>query len=152
MALKMPDIIPTRQSRSGQAGACIPALLTQRTGNVIVSPAVVWFSRPAGNQDFRRAGLRGIGGKALALLESFGLAELVGAKLAVRRAVGRNRTYHAPGHHRGWLGQTRQTVGSVLRCIQGLLEQFPHIVEQPRILFARRRERGRSRLALLGRR
>src|SRR6266851_6971332 len=101
----MPDIIPTRQSRLGRAtlhqrysGA---ALLAQRTGNVIVSPAVHRFSYPARDQHFRGASFRGIGVQALALFETFGLAELVGTELAVRRAVCRNRTYHASRHHGG---------------------------------------------------
>ena len=60
-----------------------------------------------------RAGFRGIGVEALALFETFGLAEFIGAELAVRRAIRRNRTYHAPRHHGGRLGQPRQAVARV---------------------------------------
>src|SRR5229473_5205517 len=105
----MPDIIPRRQScperagRQSDTGPTDPALLTQRTGHVIIGPAIVRFSGPARDQHFCRAGLRRIAIEALALLETFDLAEPIGAGLAVRRAVGRNRTDRAPGHHGGWL-------------------------------------------------
>src|SRR5260370_11905491 len=108
----MPDIIPRRQSRSSEVSN---ALLAQRLGNVIVGPTVVRLSRPAGDQHFRRAGFRGIGVEALALLVTFGLAELVGTQLAVGRTVGRNRTDRAPGYHGGRFCQTRQAVGGVPR-------------------------------------
>ena len=84
----MPDIIPTRQSRvTGRQ--TLTRLLAQRTGDVIVGPAIVRLSRPAGDQHFGRAGFRRIGRQALALLVALGLAEFVGTRLAVGRAVGR---------------------------------------------------------------
>src|ERR1700712_2891940 len=53
-AFRMPDIIPTRQSRSGllaRGGSLAAAtLLAQCAGNVVVGPAIVRLSRPAGNQ------------------------------------------------------------------------------------------------------
>src|SRR4051812_32232132 len=115
----MPDIIPTTQSRLARAtlhqpDSPIPALLAQRTGDVIVGPAVVRFSYPARDQYFGGAGFRGIGVEALSLLETFGLAELIGAELAVRRAVCRNGTYHAPRDHGGRLGQARQRLARIL--------------------------------------
>src|ERR1700692_3225436 len=105
-----------------------PASLTQRSGHVIVSPAVVRFSGPAGDQQLRGAFFRGIDREALALLETLSLAEPVGADLAVRRAVGRNRTYHAPRHHRGWLGQARHRLAPILcarvEVVDGLRRAF----------------------------
>src|ERR1700733_3360762 len=97
----MPDIIPTRQLLTAP-----PALLlAQRAGDVVVGAAVVRLSRPAGDQHLRRAGFRRIGVEALALLVPLGLEELFGTGLAVRRAVGRSRTDHAPRNHRGRPGQ-----------------------------------------------
>src|SRR5205085_1525410 len=92
--------------------------------------------------------------EALAFLEAFGLAELIGTELAVRGAVCRNRADHSPAYHRGRLGQTRQTVGGVLcriagtpvQILNGLLRAFQgreflehpsDFVEKARILLPR---------------
>ena len=64
-------------------------LLAQRPGDVIVGPAVVRLSCPAGDQNLGGAGCGRIAVEALALFVAFALAERVGAELAVRRAVGR---------------------------------------------------------------
>src|SRR6266567_1831318 len=155
IGLKMPDIIPKKQSQRAtalRASGPIPALLAQSTGNVIVPPAIIRFSRPARNQHFRGAGFRGIGVKAASLLEALALTEFIGTELAVRRAVCRNRAYHAPRHHRGRFGQARQGL-ACLFCArvqivdgltwafqgredrQGFLEEFSHFVEHAWILF-----------------
>src|SRR5450755_1327929 len=129
--LKMPDIISTRQPRLTQtpnARARFRQLLAQRAGHVIVGPAIVRLSRPAGDQHFRRTGFRRIGVKALAFLETLALAEFVGTKLAVRRAIRGNGAYHAPRHHGGWPGQARQRVASIFRArvqiVDGLTRTF----------------------------
>src|ERR1700731_1785585 len=83
-----------------------PALLTQRAGDEVVGSAILRLSWSAGNQYFRRTSFRGIGIEALALLEALGQAELVGAGLAVRGAVGGNWAYHPSRHHRGRLCQS----------------------------------------------
>src|SRR5580704_10441963 len=97
----------------------IAALLTQRTGDVVFGTAVARLTFVTRQVDLGRALLGGVGIEALALLETLGLTELVGAGLAIRRAVGRDRTSHPSGHHRGWLGQTRQAVAGIFRaCVQ----------------------------------
>src|SRR5258706_6001074 len=95
IGLKMPDIIPTRQS-------CIRRrpLLAQRAGNVIFGPAVARLALAARQGHFFGAFFDRLGVKALALLEAPRLTELVGVRLAVPRAIGRHRTYHARRHHR----------------------------------------------------
>src|SRR6266849_2080675 len=139
-----------------RASARSRRLLAQGTGNVIVPPAIIRLTRPAGNQHFRGAGFRGIGVEAVSLLEALALTELIGTELAVRRAVCRNRAYHAPRYHGGWLGQARQGLACLFcACVQivdglawafqrrkdrpGFLEEFSHVVEQAWILFACRR-------------
>src|SRR4051794_4997067 len=101
----MPDIIPNRQRRGARNW-----LLAKRAADVVIGAAVVGLSRPPGDQDFGGAGLGGIAVEAFALLETFGLAELIGSQPAIRRAVGGNGTNHAPAHHGRRLRQTRQTV------------------------------------------
>jgi hypothetical protein len=144
-------------------------LLAQRAGDVTIGPAIVRLSGPAGDQDFRGAGFRGIGGEALALLISLTLAELVGSRLTVRRTVCRSRTYHAPGHDRRWPGQSRQRIGGILGRILGaripivdglawtferrknrerFFEHLSDFIEHARIVFALWRSGWRSGLAL----
>ena len=87
----MPDIIPTRQSFQCQVLRFDADWHTRAVTkfSVLQSPG-----RACGRHEhFRRAFLGGIGVEALAFLETLALAEPVGARLAVRRAVG--------GHHAG---------------------------------------------------
>src|SRR6476646_1034508 len=155
----MPDIIPTRQSQRAtpvRASARSRPLLAQGPGNIIVLPAVIGFAGTAGYQHFRGAGFRGIGVETVSLFETLALTELVGTQLAVRRAVCRNRAYHAPRYHGGRPGEARQGLACLLgACVQivdglawafqrgkqrpGFLEEFSHVVEQAWVLLARRR-------------
>src|ERR1700736_4464827 len=98
----MPDIIPTRQSYgAGQpANSPTPELLAQRAGNVIFGPAIARPALVARQVHLCRAFLGRVGVEALALLEALGLTKLVGAGLAIRRAVNRHGASHAPRHHR----------------------------------------------------
>src|SRR6516165_3535486 len=94
---KMPDIIPPKQRAKSR-------LLAERGRDVVVGAAVLGLALPSRDQHFGRTGLRGIGVETFALLVALALAELVGTRLAVRRAGGRDRTDHAPGYHRARLG------------------------------------------------
>src|ERR1700689_3360834 len=91
----------------------IAALLTQRAGDVIFGAAVACLTFVTRQVDLGRAFLGGVGVETLALLVTLDLTQLVGAGLAVRRAIGRDRTSHPSGHHRGWLGKTRQAVARI---------------------------------------
>src|SRR6478672_6031980 len=71
------------------------ALLAQRPGHEIFGPAVARLALAARDEHFRRAFLRGVGVEARAFLKTLALAELVGARLAVRRAVGGHQTRRA---------------------------------------------------------
>src|SRR3984885_3961825 len=74
-------------------------LLAQSASDKIVGSAIVRFAGPARNQHFRRTGLHRIRRQAFAFLETLRLTELVGGGLAVRRAIGRDRTLDAALGH-----------------------------------------------------
>jgi branched-chain amino acid transport system substrate-binding protein len=131
-----------RSGRSEGRPGPAAALLTERGRHVVVGVAVVRLAGAARDQHFRGAGLRGIGVEALAVLIALALAELVGAQLAVRRAVGHNRTDHASRHHRSRLGEPRQRVtcvrGSILYYILGarveIVDRFAWLFRGGKIL------------------
>src|SRR5260221_9065821 len=116
----MPDIIP-----SWQSGLCEGlafrrwsgpdrALLAQRAGHVIFGFAVARLALAAGDEHLWRTFFGRIGVEALAFLVAFALAELVGARLAVRRAVGGHHTGSAPGDHQRRPRHVRQAFASIL--------------------------------------
>src|SRR5260221_10777819 len=76
------------------------ALLAQRPGDVIFGLAVARFAFAARQERFRRALLGRVSVEAFAFLVTLALTELVGAGLAVRRAVGSHQTGRAPAHQR----------------------------------------------------
>src|SRR5579864_6576215 len=80
-------------------GALLCLLLAQRCGDIGIGAAIVRLALATGDQDFGRALFGGIGVEALALAIAFGLAELVGRRLAVRRTIARCRTRGSPRHH-----------------------------------------------------
>src|SRR6516225_7075508 len=85
----------------------VPVLQAQRCRDKSVGATIVRLALPPGDQDFRRAGLGGIGVEALAFLETLAPAEPVGARLAIRRAPRAHRTNRTSRHHRARLGEPR---------------------------------------------
>src|SRR5215211_4218620 len=79
--------------------SCVLRLLAERPGHVIFGLAITRFALAARQVDFRRALFGGIGVEALAFLVALGLTELVGARLAVRRAVGGHQAGRATRYH-----------------------------------------------------
>src|SRR6202051_5248861 len=141
-------------------------LLAQRPDHVVFGPAVARLAFAARQEHLRRAFLGGVGVEALAFLVALGLTELVGAGLAVRRAVGSHHARRAPGDHQRRLCHVRQALaglfGAGVEIVDGLaralhfrqdrerfLEQLSHLIDQARIVLARRwlyRRRGRDLL------
>src|SRR6185369_15990546 len=116
----------------------------------------------------RRAFFGGVGVEALSFLETLALAELVGAGLAIRRAIRGHHASRAPAHHGRRFCEIGQALAGVpgarVEIVEGLtwglqrrqdrfgfLEQLSDLVEQARIFLARRR-RLRRELDLLRRR
>src|SRR6185437_470083 len=84
----------TDHVQSEDATPCL--LLAQRGGDVGVRAAIVRLALTAWDQDFCRALFGGVGVEALALTKPPGLAELIGSRLAVGRAVRACRAYDSP--------------------------------------------------------
>src|SRR5579859_740746 len=106
------------------------ALLAQRGGDVSVGAAIAGLALPPGNQHLCRAALGGIGVEALTLLVALALAERVGGRLAIRRAVGGEHADRPPRHHRTRL-QPRQRVACSLGSVfGGLLRACIEIAER----------------------
>ena len=149
----------TNKAIRGRTPQPDPALLAQRAGNVIVGPAVVRFSRPAGDQHLRRAGFRGIGVEALALLEALGSGRACrrqalqsGAPLAETGHIMRPATIEDGLARRDRLSASPASLArafkssmvscglfSVGRIDRDFSNNFPDFVDQAGILFARRR-------------
>src|SRR5258708_35512241 len=85
-------------------------LLAQRPDHVIFGLAVARLAFAARQVHFRRAFFGRVGVEALALLVALALTELVGAGLAVRRAVGGHHARRAPGDHQRRLRHVRQAL------------------------------------------
>src|SRR4051812_39608970 len=99
---EMPGIISTALSlhcQSLPSTYCVLTLLAQRPGHVIFGLAVARLALAAGDVHFRRALFGGVGIDALAFLVALALAQLVGAGLAVRSAVGGDGAGGASLHH-----------------------------------------------------
>src|SRR5690242_10348009 len=126
----MPDVIPTNKAIFPVSSIafwrwrqCLSMsflrsrrLLAERPGHIIFGLAVARLALVARQVHFRRAFLGRIGVEALAFLVALALAQPVGAGLAVRGAVGRDKTRRAPAHHDLGSRDIRQALAGVLRA------------------------------------
>src|SRR5258708_1498708 len=90
----------TQQGNLSSVKYCVFTLLAQSPRHEIFGPAVVGAALVPRQERDRRAFFGGIGVEALAFLETLALAELVGAGLAFRCALGGDHAGRAPAHHR----------------------------------------------------